>query len=243
MVIPCYNHGGYILDAVESVLNQTFHDIEIVVVNDGSTDLDTCSVFPVIEQKGCRVIHTTNQGPARARNSGIFAGKGEYILPLDADDMISRDFIRKAVSHLDADNELGVVYGMVQHFGEADGLWRKPPFTVGRLLIENMIVATALFRKTDWRAVGGYNAEMKEGWEDWDFWLSVAAIPRKVLRLEDEFFFYRIRQGSRTRSLPLRVKIRLFLRLILNHKALYLCNIINLVASVPTWLREGRGRL
>ena len=242
VVIPCYNHGSYIFEAIESVLAQTFEDIEIVVVNDGSTDPDTLAAFSILENKGFCVIHTANQGPAHARNAGIAVSRGEYILPLDADDMISKDFIRKAVNLMDAEPELGVVHSMVRFFGAADGLWRKPAFTLGRLLIENMIVATAMFRKDDWRAVGGYSVAMKEGWEDWDFWLSLAAIPRQVSRLDDEFFYYRIRHGSRTRSLSLRVKMRLFMGLIVNHKALYVYNIISLLASIPAWLYDGRGR-
>mgnify|MGYP001319047967 CR=1 FL=1 len=243
VIIPCYNHGKYLDESIGSVLGQTFRNIEIIVVNDGSTDTETLNILERLNLKGCRVIHTTNQGPAAARNTGIAGCRGEYILPLDADDRISPDFIRKAVNLLDADPLLGVVYCRVCFFGETEGVWEQPVFSLGRLLIENMIVASAVFRRKDWLTVGGYRDLMKEGWEDWDFWLSLIDISRKVKRLGNEFFYYRIRQSSRTRSIPLGMKMKLFSRLVLSHKALYFVNIPNILKTIPVWLRDGRGRI
>ena len=243
VIIPCYNHGRYLDESIGSVLDQTFKDLEIIVVNDGSTDPETLDILDLLNRKGCRVLHTPNQGPAAARNTGISSCRSDYILPLDADDRISPDFIREAVTVLDADPLLGVVYGRVRFFGEAEGVWEQPEFSPGRLLIENMIVATAVFRRKDWLAVGGYRAVMKEGWEDWDFWLSLVGISRKVNRLENGIFYYRIRHDSRTRSLPLGMKMKLFSRLVLSHKSLYFVNIPNILKTIPAWLRDGRGRI
>jgi glycosyltransferase involved in cell wall biosynthesis len=242
VIIPCFNHGKYLADSIGSVLGQTFKGIEIIVVNDGSTDSETIAILDSLDGKGYRVIHIQNQGLAAARNAGIACCRGEYILPLDADDRISQDFVRRAVNHLDVDPRLGVVYSKVRYFGELEGVWEQPEFSLGRILIENMIVASAVFRKKDWLTVGGYRENMKEGWEDWDFWLSLFEIPRKVCRLEDDLFYYRIRVDSMTRSLLLRVKLKLFIRLILNHKVLYFMNILNLLKSIPAWMRDGRGR-
>ncbi|MDD2582602.1 MAG: glycosyltransferase family A protein [Desulfuromonadaceae bacterium] len=243
VIIPCFNHGKYLDESIGSVLDQTFRDIEIIVVNDGSTDTETLDILERLNLKGCRVIHTTNQGPAAARNRGIAGCQGDYILPLDADDKISPDFIREAVNLLDADPLLGVVYGKVCFFGDAEGAWEQPEFSLGRLLIQNMIVASAVFRRKDWLVVGGYRAVMKEGWEDWDFWLSLVGISKKVRRLGNGSFYYRIRHDSRTRSLPLRLKIKLFSQLVISHKALYIVNIPDILKTIPAWLRDGRGRI
>jgi glycosyltransferase involved in cell wall biosynthesis len=243
VIIPCFNHGRYLEDSIGSVLRQCFRDIEIIIVDDGSTEPETLDILSLFKAKGFHVIHTPNQGIATARNVGIAACRSEYIFPLDADDRISEGFIREAVKVLDSDPSVAIVYCRVCFFGEAEGAWRQPDFSIGRLLIENMIVASSVFRRKDWLAVGGYSAVMKAGWEDWDFWLSLVGQSGRVIRLENEIFYYRIRRDSMTRSLPIGVKIRLFCRLIRNHKSLYFINLLRLISSIPAWLRDGRGRV
>jgi len=242
VIIPCFNLGEFLEDAINSIQEQSFKSVEIIIVNDGSTDPETLRILANLDYRVCRVIHTTNQGPASARNTGIAECKGEYILPLDADDMISSDFIRKAVSILDDDHRIGIVNSKVRYFSEEERDWQQPEFSLGRLLIENMIVSTSMFRKNDWHAVSGYRDCMREGWEDWDFWISIVGISRKVYCLKDEYFYYRIRKGSRTRSLTLSVKVRLFITLILNHKTLYLLNLPKIFLCISGWIRDGRGR-
>ena len=242
VIIPCFNHGKYLDESIGSVLSQSFNDVEIIVVNDGSTDHETLNILALLDGKGCRVLNTPNQGLAAARNTGIAACRGEFILPLDADDRISAGFVREAVRALDADPSVAIVYSRVCFFGEADGVWKQPDFSVGRLLIENMIVASAVFRRDDWLSAGGYRPAMKEGWEDWDFWLALVERSAKVIRLDNETFYYRIRHDSMTRSLPIGVKVGLFARLVMNHKALYFKNLLQLIGIIPAWLRDGRGR-
>jgi glycosyltransferase involved in cell wall biosynthesis len=126
VIIPCFNHGQYIDEAVGSVLDQTFQEFEIIIINDGSTDPSTVTRLRSYNHSGCKVIETENKGPAEARNTGIKASTGEYILPLDADDKIGPKYLEEAVKALDNDREIGIVYCGVEFFGDKTGKWNLP---------------------------------------------------------------------------------------------------------------------
>jgi len=117
VIIPCYNDGAYIPDAVDSIKRQTFTDYEIVVINDGSTDKTTMDVLKQLEGNGVRVLHKKNEGVSTARNYGITRSAGEYILTLDADDKFSESFMERAVKILDDNTEIGCVTCYAQYFG------------------------------------------------------------------------------------------------------------------------------
>jgi glycosyltransferase involved in cell wall biosynthesis len=206
------------------VRSQTFTDYEIIIVDDGSTDTQTQNVLNELAGCGIQVMRTSNKGPAVARNYGIRLARGSYILPLDADDKIAPCFLERAVDILDGDPLVGAVYGKVEFFGETTGEWVQPDYSPTRILFDNMIVASTVFRRSDWLLIGGYRPNMRHGWEDWDFWLSFVELGRKVVKLPTVVFYYRILKDSRTRSLSLIRKFRLFLQLVCNHKRLYIAN-------------------
>jgi stress-induced morphogen len=127
VIIPCYNYAHFLPEAVESVIQQTFQDFEIVIVNDGSTD-HSSEVAEQLKTKysSCqiRIINQENSGqPAISRNRGIAQALGKYILPLDADDKIGCTYLEKAVQVLDREPEIGVVYSWLRHFGSQDDIW------------------------------------------------------------------------------------------------------------------------
>ena len=137
VVIPCYNQGVFLPEAVESVLKQTMQDFEIIVINDGSTDeagLDIVQNFPKTT-----VLHQTNKGVSAARNAGIRAARGAYIIPLDADDKFAPDYLAKAAAILEKNQEVGVVYARARYFGFRDDVWTMPPFSIEDFLFENCI--------------------------------------------------------------------------------------------------------
>ncbi|MBD3317834.1 MAG: glycosyltransferase, partial [Chitinivibrionales bacterium] len=88
VIIPCYNHGAFLNDAVSSVRNQTFQDYEMIIIDDGSDDPETMGLFDNNPFSDATIIRTANLGPSCARNAGIEKAQGQYILPLDADDII-----------------------------------------------------------------------------------------------------------------------------------------------------------
>mgnify|MGYP000965380696 CR=1 FL=1 len=196
VVIPCYNQGGYLAESIGSVLASDFEDLEIIVVDDGSTDPETCRILEALDYPKTRLIRQANARLAAARNSGITEANGMYILPLDADDRIGPNYIKQAVAALEADPKLGIVYCRGEKFGDAEGLIQAASFSLSRMRFSNLIFCSALFRKADWEKVGGYKPEMRYGCEDWEFWISLLELGRKVLRLPEVGFGYRIRHES-----------------------------------------------
>ena len=236
VIIPCYNQGQYVDEAVESVLNQTYKDFEIIIVNDGSTEDFTKKLLHNYKKPKARVIHSDNQGLASARNRGIEEAKGEYILPLDADDKIGKEYLEEAVKVLDENPDIGIVYCEAVHFGSQDGLLVLPKYSLETLLIGNIIFASAFFKKEHWEKAGGYNINMVYGWEDWDFWLSLIELGLKVYRIPKILFHYRITETSMRNKMTENKQFFMRLHAYINHKKLYRnvaeINIVHKVAQL-----------
>ena len=232
IVIPCYNHGAFLSETLKSVEAQTFRDFEVVIVDDGSTDSQTIQVLNQIDQPDLRVIRTSNQGVSAARNSGIQASTGEYILTLDADDLIAERYLEITVPVLDGHGNVGVVCCERRLFGERHGRSVLPDYDPRRMLVENLVYPTALFRKKDWAAIGGYNEAMVHGWEDWDFWIAMSVLGRTVVRLPEEYFFYRVRSSSRDHSLRFFRKLQMFWLMVCRNRSLYLRNLSYVMVSL-----------
>lgn len=198
IVIPCFNAGGLLAEAVDSALAQTHADVEVVIVDDGSTDPATLELLQSAAWPRTRVISQANAGPARARNVAIAAASGEYILPLDADDKIAPTYVEKALAAMEARPDAGIVYCKAMKFGAEEGPWGLPVYTLRELVIDNVIFVTSLFRKQDWEHVGGFNEQLRHGVEDYEFWVKIVALGREVVQLDEYLFFYRIQTQSRT---------------------------------------------
>jgi len=222
VIIPCYNQGQFIDEAVDSVLSQTYDNIEVIVVNDGSTDPFTIDLLREYDRPKTKVITTENQGLAEARNTAILAAQGKYILPLDADDKIAPTYCQKAIDVIISDDNLGIVHGETQNFGDNTEVRQDPPSTLEEILKKNTILCSSMYRKTDWETVGGYKKNMKYGGEDWDFWLSILELGRKVYKIPEIMFYYRIRSSSMARSIDEDKFRKLRKQIYLNHLDLYL---------------------
>jgi len=201
VVIPCFNHEKFIAETIESVLRSSHHPIEIVVVNDGSSDNSELVVTSLQNKyQNLKYISQNNAGPAAARNRGIRESAGKYILPLDADDLISEDYIEKAVEVLENNPMVKLVYCNAEFFEERSGAWKLKPFSLPSLATDNMIFCSAVYRKADWEVSGGYDERMTWGWEDWEFWISLLKNGGGVVKLPITGFYYRVRKNSRRKS-------------------------------------------
>jgi len=199
IVIPCFNAGRFLEETVASALTQTHPDVEIVIVDDGSTDSETLKLLNRAAWPRTRIFHQANQGPAAARNHAIREATGEYILPLDADDKLHPEYAAQAAQVLDKDQAVGIVYCKAMKFGVENGPWTLPPFSVEKLVIDNIIFCSAMFRRRDWAAVGGYRESMRHGMEDYEFWIRMVAHGCGVWQIDAYLFFYRTHKVSRTR--------------------------------------------
>ncbi len=222
VIMPCYNQGQYLEAAVESLLAQTYTDFETIIINDGSTDETTVRLLQTWQQPHCLVLHTPNQGPSAARNTGIQQAQGQFILPLDADDRIAPTFLEKTVPILETQPEVGIVYTQADLFGDQTGRFDLPPYRFPDILLGNMIFNTSLYRKADWEKIGGYNPNMVWGWEDYDFWLALLELGREVVQLPEVLYFHREVAQSRSQQITQEQWLQCQTQIFKNHTALYL---------------------
>lgn len=197
IIVPCYNQAQYLDEALQSVLDQTYTDWECIIVNDGSPD-NTEEVAKKWLQLDSRFkyIYQGNAGLSAARNVGISSAKGEFILPLDSDDKIGKDYLRLALGKFREDSNLKVIYCRADYFGTKSGEWHLEEFSLAKLAVRNVIFCSALFRKDDWARVGGFDIKMIYGFEDWEFWISILKDGGDVHRINEVLFFYRSKNAS-----------------------------------------------
>jgi glycosyltransferase involved in cell wall biosynthesis len=204
IIVPCYNQAQYLSECLESIINQTYHDWECIIVNDGSPD-NTDEIAEKWCRKDSRIRYfkKENGGVSSARNYGISCSLGEFILPIDADDIIGPDFIMLALPRLNNNDDIKVATCKVYRFGKEKGIYNLPDYSLKRLALDNTIVCTALYRKADWKRIGGYDEGMEYGMEDWEFWLHLLKDGGDVAQIDSIQFFYRIKKISRNADLGL----------------------------------------
>lgn len=199
IVIPCYNDGKYISKTIASAQAQTFADIEIIVANDHSNDSETVMALESLRKQGIKVVDVPEgrKGPSAARNVAIAASNGEYILPLDADDLIDKSYVTKAVAILDSHPDVNVCHSRACRFGLKRGEVQFSNFSEEALLFSTVLLCTALYRRKLWQKVGGYDESLFSGGEDPSFWFSLAELDLlTVYCLDEVLFHYRVKSQS-----------------------------------------------
>jgi glycosyltransferase involved in cell wall biosynthesis len=231
VIIPCYNLGEFIEEAVQSVLSQTYSDYEIIIVNDGSTDENTNKLLEQANWPKTVIYKTINQGLPAARNYGIERASGEYICCLDADDKYHPRFLEKTVVILNNDKEMkyGIVTSHFQLFGETDGVVKVADYNPFSLAVENQLHVASLFRKKAWKDVGGYATNL-DGYQDWNFWLAIVSRGYQWYVVQDVLFYYRDRKDSMLKSSDLK-REELVIGIFNNNKQFYLNNSENIIKN------------
>jgi len=197
VVVPCYNLGLYVTEALESVCRQTLRDVSIIVVDDGSDDRLTKMTLEALQARGVRVISQSNAGLAAARNRGTAEAVTPYVCCLDADDRIRPSFLEKIIDALQAQPEIAFAGSWVQMFGESELTLCNMKPQLPDILAFNQTVCTTVFRKTAWASVGGFHGGFSiPGIEDWDFWLSLLEHGYRGTIVPELLFEYRIRINS-----------------------------------------------
>lgn len=199
IIIPCYNCERFISQCVNSCLNQTYNNIEIIVVDDGSTD-NTYSILTNFKEK-IVLLKQENKGAPKARNEGLKIADGEFIKFLDGDDELLSDAIEKQVcqslKYKEADNT--IIYGELRRINE-DGSkrWRVKPRTINKntnqiaFLVENNYIVTScpLHRKSYLMKIGGFNESLKAGQEQ-ELHLRLALSGIKFVYFPTIIYYYR----------------------------------------------------
>ena len=195
IVIPCYNYGNYLPEAIESALGQTMK-CTVAVVDDGSTDKtrEVVAKYPEVIY-----FYKENGGlPAKARNYAIQRIESEYILPLDADDILLPEYAETASKFLDENQDIDVVTSDGNIFGSEDGFISSSVF--GDWLRQyNTMVYCSMFRRTFFDKVEGYNEDLPSpGIEDWVMWVKGYMSGSKAYKLPKPMWKYRIHPDSMT---------------------------------------------
>jgi glycosyltransferase involved in cell wall biosynthesis len=225
VVIPCHNYARYLPEAVSSVLAQTFAAWELVVVDDGSTD-DTAEVTQRLiaghPDRRIRLLRQANAGVSAARNTGIEAAGGRYILPLDADDVIAPTMLEKTVAVLDGDPGVAIASTDVFTFTDDDlppQVMPLPAYSRELLLQRLIMFYCSLYRREAWQTVGGYDETMRAG-EDWDFWIGCAEHGFDAYHIHEPLF------GARNKDTGLHLEaaendLAIRARIVANHPDLF----------------------
>lgn len=174
VIIPIYNYGLQFEKTLNSVFNSKYENVEIVIVNDGSTDEYVLNKLNSLESHpNIKIINVENGGPSRARNIGVKNSSGNFILPLDADDQIDSEYISSCVTILKNNKNVSPVYCDTNHVGEIRGPEKRPEWSLDRLRQGPFIVNCSMFHREAFDKCGGYDEELK-GWEDYDLWIRMA---------------------------------------------------------------------
>lgn len=194
VIIPCYCQAKFLPDAVKSIVGQTYTNLEIVIVNDGSPDNTSfvakklISIYP---DKKIYLLEKENGDVADARNSGIIFSNGDWILPLDSDDMFHPFFLEKAVNLIINDNSLNLITCKMIYFGVDGNNWIPQKYSRENILDNTTFIGTSLFKKKLWVDAGGYNPSLPWGAEDWNFWIDCSKTGINDYCINEELFYYR----------------------------------------------------
>jgi glycosyltransferase involved in cell wall biosynthesis len=195
VIMPFYNGHDHIVDSVKSVLTQTYRNFELIIVNDGSRAPSPKELLAKYDCSQIRFIdHERNKGLAAARNTAYEAVAGEYMVPLDCDDMIAPSFLAETVEVLLKNPDVDAVYTQVRVFGEVNLDW-VPDATMINLMCGLPIPSTVLYRKPVFEKVGGYNTSIKYV-PDVDFWIRALSKGVRLQRVEKPLYHYRKHTNS-----------------------------------------------
>lgn len=203
VIIPAFNHARFLGEAIESVLNQTLHDFEIVVVDDGSTD-NTSEIVASVSDPRVRYIYQTNKGLSAARNAGILNSGGPLLTFLDSDDRFLPQKLEVLTSVVDSNPHLGLVAGqalLIDESGHTLGeIFDRPlPVDSAELLLGNPLHVGSVLLRRDWLKRVGLFDESLRSYEDWDLWLRLAGAGCRMASVPRPVSLYRFHQAQMTR--------------------------------------------
>lgn len=206
VVIPTYNRREWLLEAIDSALAQTYSNLEVIVIDDGSTD----GTGEALTRYGERIgyLWQENQGESAARNRGIEMARGAYIALLDSDDVWETHKLQRQVAVLEAEPEVGLAFclaTMIDQNGEAlPGLMgtvsAQPELTFANLCLGNFVIAggsTAVVRRDILKKIGGFDIQIQYG-EDWDLWLRMI-LETKFVCIPEPLAKIRLHKGGQWR--------------------------------------------
>jgi glycosyltransferase involved in cell wall biosynthesis len=233
IIIPCYNDSDFIEKAVGSALNQSYPNIEVIVVDDGS-DFKTKAVLKLLEPRITKLITQENKGQSIARNNAIRQAQGTYILNLDSDDYFEPSFCEKAVRKFEEDGAVKIVTCLANRFNAKGSIdvFKPRGGDVQDFLYANSALGSSMFKRQDWEQTGGYEEDLPIlGFEDWEFYIQLLKHGGYAYVLNEVLFHYQVRENSTTDRIR-DLKLDKFEHIIFKHKDLYKDNFEGLVVNL-----------
>lgn len=218
VIIPCYNSGATICKTVESIKKQTWRDVEIIVVDDGSTDRSTIEILDAMV--GIHLVRQRNCGLPAARNAGLDVASGEFVLPLDADDWLDPKAIEAMVEALDKNPRAAFAYTNICLEGELTGKLEKS-YNYFEQLFFNQIPYAIMMRRHVWEDSAGYDETMRTGYEDWEFNIRLGSLGQHGVVLPEPLLHYRVSGSGMLLSLSTKAHGELWARIQNKHRGLY----------------------
>jgi len=192
IAIPCYKQAEYLPDAIESALGQTYKNIEVIVVNDGSPD----ATKEIAEKYPVKVINQVNKGLASARNTALMNMRGQYFLPLDADDILLEGCVQELIRVAKA-TDADIIAPSFKTFGtsnETVTLMAAP--TLDDFRTGNRIAYFSMIKRSALQEVGGYSPRMVEGYEDLHLTINLLTAGKKIETVPQTLALYRTKPNS-----------------------------------------------
>lgn len=245
IIVPCFNAEATLESTLKSIFNQDFQEWEAIIVNDGSIDsTERIALEWINYDKRFKYFSKENEGLGKTRNYGISKAIGVYILPLDADNLVEKDFATNVIQVFEGDSNVGVVHGYAEYFGEKEGIWKIEDFDLKKMLVHNYIDACAIYKKELWEKVGGYDESMPyQGHEDWEFWLALANIDACFYNLHAITFKYFVSNQSMIRSFTNEMVFLNQDYIVKKHSKLFHDEYVKLVSSIDKTAKERSEKL
>jgi len=221
IIIPCFNDDKFIEQAVDSVLSQTYSNIEVIIVDDGS-NIETKQVLEKLKLRITKLITQENCGQSTARNVGINQAKGNYIMVLDSDDYFDSTFCKKAINVFLNNKDVKIITSLVNRVvdNKIIDVFKPSGGDIKKFILNNEATGSCMFLKVDFDKVNGYDESMKQGFEDWDFYIRLLKSGGEASIIQEPLFYYRLRSDSTT-SRANKMKYDLLKLIYLKHKDLY----------------------
>ncbi|PID99168.1 hypothetical protein CSA80_03575 [Candidatus Saccharibacteria bacterium] len=200
VVVTCYNYGKYVAEAIESVFAQSYENIELIVINDGSSDNSDSEINRMRKKRPFKYISRGHRGVVATRNEAIAKASGQYVMQLDADDTIPSGYVKKML-RVATEKNADIVYADYKMFGDETGRSAFPNYDFDRLKEGNFINISCLIRRAAIRKQRFDEHLSNRTHEDWDFFLGLCAAGCTAIKCQDTVLNYRIHGNARNNTL------------------------------------------
>ena len=221
VIIPCFNSGIIINRAINSVNNQTFPEIEILLINDGSDDNETLEILNSYKSfSNIKLINQENLGLSAARNKGALKARGNYLFFLDCDYWIEPRTLELMYAFLKKNKKKVFVFSDIILEGAINKKVQKE-YNLFEQLFINQLPYSILISKENWKKNGGYDEKMRDGYEDWDFNIRLGALKIYGMRLDKPLFHYNVSSEGMLLSKSSKLHGKIWKYIMLKNKSLF----------------------